>query len=124
MRYIAAAIGLVATAVAVVLLRGATLSTHQRIDPDSRIELVIHVRTRGAESGQTIEEMAEAQLLSCRLEVTSDPISPLEALGDGRFRVILSPSMDKTNQRQFRGCLEDWTLDQVRADVERLAPIG
>lgn len=123
MRYLAAAIGLVGTVVAVVLLRGATLSTHQPIDPHSRIELVIHVRMHGGEAGQTIEEAAEAQLLSCRLEVESDPVSPLEALGDGRFRVILSPSMDKTNRRQFRGCLEDWTIDHVRTDVERLALI-
>lgn len=123
MRFIAAGIGLVATVVAVVLLRGATLSTHQRIDPDSRIELIIHVSARGREQGQTAAEMAEAQLLTCRLEVTSDPVSPLKDLGDGRFRVILSPSMDKTNQRQFRGCLEDWTIDQMRTDVERLAPI-
>lgn len=123
MRYIGTAVGLLATVVAVVLLRGATMSTHQRIDSDSRIELVIRVRTHGGESSQTVEEMAEAQLLSCRLEVASDRVSPLEALGDGRFRVILSPSMDKTNQRQFRGCLEDWTLDHVSSDVERLAPI-
>jgi hypothetical protein len=25
--------------------------------------------------------------------------------------------MDQTNRRQFRGCLEDWTLDQLLVDV-------
>lgn len=123
MKYLAAAVGLTALVVAVVLLRAATLSTHQRIEPDSRIELIMQVSTHGREQGQTPGEMAEAQLLTCRLEVSSDPIGPLEDLGDGRFRVVLSPSMDKTNQRQFRGCLEDWTIDQMRTDVERLAPI-
>jgi hypothetical protein len=123
MKYIGALIGVVAAVIAVVLLRDATLSTHQPVDPDSRIELVLRVSTRGGEAGQTVPEMAEAQVLTCRLEVNSDPIAPLENLGDGRFRVILVPSMDRTDQRQFRGCLEDWTIDHVRSDVERLAPV-
>ena len=123
MKYVLAVVGLVVAVVAVLLLRDATLSTHQPVDPDSRIELVLHVRTKGGEAGQTVAEMAEAQVLTCRLEVNSDPVTPLDDLGDGRFRVILAPSMDTTDQRQFRGCLEDWTIDHVQSDVERLAPI-
>ena len=123
MKYIALLVGAVAMVVAVVLLRDATLSTHQPVDPGSRIELVIHVSTHGGEPSQTVAEMAEAQLLTCRLEVQSDPISPIEDLGDGRFRVVLAPSMDATDQRQFRGCLEDWTIDHVRSDVESLTPL-
>jgi hypothetical protein len=124
MKYLGALIGVGIAVVAVVMLRDATLSTHQEVDPDSRIELVLHVRTNSAEAGQTVDEMAEAQLLTCRLEVSSDPITPLEDLGDGQFRVVLSPSMDETDQRQFRGCLEDWVIDHVQADVVRLEPIG
>ena len=124
MKYIAAVVAVVALVAAVLLLRDATLSTHQPVDPDSQIELVLHVSTRGGEAGQTLAEMAEAQVLTCRLEVNSDPVTPLEDLGDGRFRVVLAPSMDKTDQRQFRGCLEDWTIDHVRSDVERLVEIG
>jgi hypothetical protein len=123
LKYLLAIVGVAATVVAVILLRDATLSTHQPVDPDSRIELVLHVSTKGGEAGQTVAEMAEAQVLTCRLEVNSDPVSPIEDLGDGRFRVVLAPSMDTTDQRQFRGCLEDWTIDHVRSDVERLTPI-
>jgi hypothetical protein len=123
-KYIAAVVAVVALVAAVLLLRDATLSTHQPVDPDSQIELVLHVSTRGGEAGQTLAEMAEAQVLTCRLEVNSDPVTPLEDLGDGRFRVVLEPSMDTTDQRQFRGCLEDWTIDHVRSDVERLVEIG
>jgi hypothetical protein len=123
LKYIGAAFGVVVAVVAVLLLRDATLSTHQPVDPDSRIELVIHVRSKGGEAGQTVAEMAEAHLLTCRLEVSSDPVTPLADLGGGRFRVVLAPSMDSTDQRQFRGCLEDWTIDHVSSDVERLAPI-
>jgi len=124
MRYVGAIVALAVTVVAVVMLRDATLSTHQDVDPDSRIELVLRVRTNSVEAGQTLDEMAEAQLLTCRLEVSSDPVSPLEDLGDGRFRVELVPSMDETDRRQFRGCLEDFVIDHVQTDVERLEPVG
>lgn len=123
MKYVGTAVGLVIAVIAVLALRDATLSTHEPVDPDSRIELVLHVRTNEGEQGQTVAEMAEAQLLSCRLEVNSDPVSPIEVVGDGRFRVVLAPSMDPTDRRQFRGCLEDWTIDHVRSDVEKLEPI-
>lgn len=123
MKYVLGLVGVAAALFAVLLLRDATLSTHQPVDPDSRIELVIHVGTHGGEAGQTRAEMAEALLLMCRLEVSSDPTGPIEDIGDGRFRVVLQPSMDSTDQRQFRGCLEDWAIDQVRTDVERLEPI-
>lgn len=124
MRFAAVAVGIIGLVVAVVLLRDATLSTHEPVDPDSRIELIIKVSTRDGEQGQTVEEMAQAQLLACRLEVSSDPVGPLESLGEGRVRVVLAPSMDATDRRQFRGCLEDWTIDHVRTRVERLAELG
>ena len=124
MKFIAAIVGVVVLAVGVLSLRDATLSTHQPMDPDSRIELILHVRTKGGEARQTVDEMAEAQILTCRLEVSADPVTALEDLGDGRFRSILSPSMDDTDQRQFRGCLEDWVIDHVQTSVERLEPIG
>ena len=56
-------------------------------------------------------------MLTCRLEVNSDVVGDIEPLGDGRFQAVLSPSMDETNRRQFRGCLEDWQIDHVRLDV-------
>ncbi len=123
MKFILGLAGVAAAAFAVLLLRDATLSTHQQIDPDSQIELVMHVSTKGSEAGQTSVEMAEALLLTCRLEVHSDPTGPIDDIGNGRFRVVLTPSMDTTDQRQFRGCLEDWGVDHVRTDVERLEPI-
>lgn len=124
MKVIGVIVGLASAVVAVVMLRDATLSTHQDVDAASRIELVMHVSTSGGEPGQTLEEMAEALVLMCRLEVSSDPVTPLEELGNGRFRMVLAPSMDDTDQRQFRGCLEDWVIDHVRSDVERLEPLG
>jgi hypothetical protein len=114
-----AALGLVGLAVGVIgvfALREATLSTHQPVTADE-MELVVSARTRGGERGQTLAEMVEAQLLMCRLEVTSDLAGPIESLGDGRFRVALQPAMDQTNRRQFRGCVEDFVTDHLQIDV-------
>jgi hypothetical protein len=105
----------------VLALREATLSTHQGVAPDSRIELVVAAHTKGGERSQSLAEMVEAQLLACRLEVNSDLVGQIEPEEDDRFRAVLTPSMDETNRRQFRGCIEDWVVDHVRLDVIRLA---
>ena len=119
-RLLLAGIGVVIGVIAVVALREATLSTHEEVAPDSRIEVVVTARVKGGEAGQTLEEMVEAQLQACRLEVNSDIVGEIESQGDGRFRAVLMPSMDQTNRRQFRGCLEDWLIDQFQLDVIRL----
>jgi hypothetical protein len=113
--------GLVIGIFVVLALREATLSTHEPVRRDSRIELVVAAHTKGGESNQTLAEMVEAQLLTCRLEVTSDLVGPIEAEGDDRFRAVFAPSMDETNRRQFRGCVEDWVIDHVRLDVIHFA---
>ena len=114
--------GVVVSLFATLALRDATLSTHQPVPPDSSIELVVDARTKGGEPGQTLSEMVEAQVLLCRLEVSSDLVGDVEAIAFGRYRAILAPSMDESNRRQFRGCLEDWVLDHVRLDVVKLTP--
>ena len=116
-----ALIGLVIGIGMVLALREATLSTHEPVPHDSRIELVVAAHTKGGETNQTLDEMVEAQLLACRLEVTSDLVGAIEPVGDDRFRAVLTPSMDETNRRQFRGCVEDWVIDGVRLDVIHFA---
>ena len=116
-------VGLAAGLTAVLALREATLSTHQPVTA-GEMELVVSARTHGGEPGQTLAEMVQAQLLTCRLEVTSDLTGPIETLGDGRFRVTMQPAMDQTNRRQFRGCVEDFVTDHLQIDVVELRPIG
>jgi hypothetical protein len=113
------AIGLGVGVVAVLALREATLSTHEPITGDE-MELVVSAKTEGGEQNQTLPEMVEAQLQTCRLEVTSDLAGPIEPLGDGRFRAVLTPAMDETNRRQFRGCVDDFMIDHVQIDVIQL----
>src|SRR5688572_30119494 len=115
-----AAVGLFIGGVAVQALREATLSTHDPIDPSSRAELILTVRTRGPERTQSIEELVEALLLTCRLEVNADFLRPIEHDGHGKFRATFVPAMDETDRRQFRGCVEDWTIDHLEANVVSL----
>lgn len=116
------AVGLGIGIVGVLVLREATLSTHDR--PTGRaMELVVSANTAGGEQNQTLVEMVEAQLLACRLEVTSDLTGPIEPLGDGRFRAVLTPAMDDTNRRQFRGCVEDFVIDHLQVNVEELTEL-
>lgn len=114
------AVGLTIGVVGVLALREATLSTHNRVAAD-QTDLQLTARTRGGEGHQTLAEMVEAQIQTCRLEVTSDLVEPVESLGSGRFRAALAPAMDETNRRQFRGCLEDWVIDHVLIDVTDLS---
>jgi hypothetical protein len=115
-------VGLGVGVVAVLLLREATLSTHEKIDARAT-RLVLSGETKGGEENQTLSEMVEAQVQTCRLEVESDVSGPIERLGKGRYRAVLEPALDDTNQRQFRGCLEDWVIDHVKIDVEELTNI-
>ena len=115
-RIVLGAVGLAIGVAGVLALREATLSTHEPVRAQA-MELVVSARTHGGEDDQTLEEMVEAQLLACRLEVTSDPDGAIEPLGDGRFRVVLVPAMDESNRRQFRGCVEDFMIDHVQMDV-------
>lgn len=111
------ALGLAVGAAAVLALREATLSTHQPVADGSRARLVLDADTDGGETSQSVDEMVEALLLTCRLEVSSDLAAPVAAEGDGIFTVELTPALDETNERQLRGCLEDWSIDHLRVDV-------
>jgi hypothetical protein len=117
-----AVVGLAIGVVGVLALREATLSTHEDVDA-RETRLVLSGETKGGEEHQTLSEMVEAQVLTCRLEVESDLAGPIERLGDRRYRAVLVPAMDDSNRRQFRGCLEDWVIDGVQLDVERLDQI-
>lgn len=127
-------IGLVAVsllAIGVLSVRQATISRHDRLAPDSRLEVVIEAERRGGERGQTLDEYTWAKVLSCRTEVAvADPVEGLEALpgaGSRRFRFVLQPALDHSDRKQFRGCLEDWTVDHLEIGVRsmtELEPLG
>jgi beta-galactosidase GanA len=110
------AVGLGLGVAGVLALREATLSTHEEVPPGSTTAVRFEAATRNGERGQTLDEMVSALVLTCRLEVSSDVVGEVEELGDDRYRAVLHPALDQTNRRQFRGCVEDWTIDQLQTD--------
>ncbi|HEX2575541.1 MAG TPA: hypothetical protein VHK88_04280 [Aquihabitans sp.] len=117
------AVGVVVGAVGMVALADATLTRHEPVAKGSKLEIVVEAHTRGGERNQSLREMVEALLLTCRLEVTSDVGGEVTALDDDRFRATIEPGLDRSNQRQLRGCLEDWTVDHLRVDSVRFRPL-
>ncbi len=122
-RVVAAVVGLAIGFAAVFALREATLSTHQPVPADSRVASVIDVDTRNRERDQSPAEMVEALFAVCRLEVSSDLVGAPREVAPGRFEAVLEPALDETNRRQFRGCVEDWTLDSLRAHVRSIEAV-
>ena len=117
LRVLLAVVGLGLGIGGVMALREATLSTHYHVDKSTEAVVILHARIKGEEPGQTRTEAVQAKVAMCRLEVgRSDPTS-IEDQGGGRYRVVLTPGMDETNQRQLRGCLQDWNADHLRIDV-------
>src|SRR5690606_3752975 len=119
-RVVAALLGLAIGGAAVLLLREATLSTHQPLAPDSRVAVVVDVATRNRERDQSQDEMVDALFTFCRLEVTSDLEGEVREIAPDRYLGVLRPGLDDTNRRQFRGCMEDWTLDGLTAHVRSI----
>ena len=109
-------VGLAVGVAGVLALREATLSTHQPVPPGSTTELRFEAANRNPEPGQSLDEMVHALILTCRLEVPSDLVGEVEEVGDHTYQAVLEPALDQTNRRQFRGCVEDWTVDGLQTD--------
>jgi hypothetical protein len=116
-RVLLAVVGVALGTVAVIALKEATLSTHRKVTEASHTVVVLRAQVHGQEHRQTLHETVEAVLVACRLEVSSDLEADPEPLGQDVFRASLAPALDESNQRQLRGCLEDWTLDHLKVDV-------
>lgn len=117
---------LVALAVMVVALVGirlladAALTTHDYVDPDSQVEIVVRGRV-SAQAEYNLPHGVDSLVRFCRLEVgRSALVAPLEQISDDEFRFIFQPALDDADQRQFRGCVNDMTVDHMLASVESM----
>lgn len=105
--------------VGVQLLREATQSTHYPTGPDTRVRVLVTSRINESEPTQTLDEITEAHLSFCRLEVTSDieRIDPVPGTDPRQYEVVLRPALDSSDRKQYEGCVEDWNLDQNQIEV-------
>lgn len=111
----AALIGVFGTVQVIDLVADATQTRPDPVAAGSS-ELTIEVQTRGRVAGQ--DETAEALWVACRnvlnRRVTA---APPVALGEGLYRMRISPRVGAHAERRLVGCLEDATLDRVSANV-------
>jgi hypothetical protein len=102
-------------------LKGATQSTHYETGEDTRLDVVVRAAANRAEPGRTLDELAEAQVTACVLEVAArvdgdTGLMPVAGTDD-EFTFTLRPALDSTDRKQYRGCVEDWSVDHLRLDV-------
>jgi hypothetical protein len=102
------------------VLADATLTTHVEQDPDSQMAVIVH-GSMNDEAEYELGVGVESLVRFCQLEVGRDiGIGALETLEDDRFRFVLQPALDDSDQRQFRGCIGDIVVDHLQASVESM----
>ncbi|HEX6597002.1 MAG TPA: hypothetical protein VF045_08710 [Acidimicrobiales bacterium] len=93
-------------------------ATQTRPDPNpDRTTLELDVRVRDAR--ESAAEEAAALPVACQGKVRLDRIE-VEAVEPGRARLVLTGVLGDSARRKFTGCLQDATLDGVRATVVAL----
>src|SRR5688572_9129160 len=85
----------------------------------SRSEIVLEVHTR--QPSKTAAESASALWGACAGTVVHHLQPPgVVDTGDGRFRIVVSPALGTHARQRLRGCLDDVTLDRVKAHVSSI----
>ena len=117
---------LVGAAVLVVGVFALAEMTQNRPDPPrpgSRSEVVLQVSQKS--HVRPTLEAAQNLLGACQGTVPRHRLNPSDA-GEERVRVVTEPALGDHAWRRFRGCLEDFTLDLVKAGVvtKRDLPVG
>ena len=104
----------VATVVAVMGLAEATQDRRDGPNPGTRSEVVLDVETR---DGFERDVAAQGLWATCQQTVENKRLESFEALGDGRFSIIVEPAIGENAERRLVGCLEDFTIDRVLGNV-------
>jgi hypothetical protein len=87
-------------------------------------EVVVAVAERGFNGD--VDSAAAALWAVCAGLTTSQPVDggALEPLGGSRYRVVLRPAVGDGERRKLVGCLEDFTVARVRADVRSFREVA
>ena len=87
-----------------------------RVLPGSKSEVVLEVHSR--DRGGSALLSAQGLWGACQGTVRHRLVEPgLVELSEGRFRLQTEPALGEHSWRRLQGCLEDTTLDRVKAHV-------
>jgi hypothetical protein len=114
-----AVLALMAVAVVVAgidVLADLTQDRPDRVPAGSRSEIVLDVHHRS--TGAAGLRSAQGLWGACQSTVWQHLAEPgVVPIGDGRFLLATSPAVGEHAWRRLQGCLEDMTIDRVRARV-------
>ena len=102
-----------AVALAVDVLGDMTQTRPDEVNEDAVTEIVVDVDEDRFGCGR--DAAADALWAVCSAQTSSRMTGDgrLDALGDGRYRVVLRPAVGDHDERKLVGCLEDLTVDRV-----------
>ena len=109
-------LALAGLAMGVDLLADLTQDRPDRVIAGSRSEVLLEVDSRD----RTGSELLSAQGLwgACQGTIYQRLAEPgVTEVGEGRFRLLTEPALGEHAWRRLQGCLEDATLDRVKARV-------
>lgn len=105
-----------AVALGVDALADLTQDRPDRILPGSRSEVVLDLESR--DRGGSALLSAQGLWGACQGTVHHRLVAPgVVEVADGRFRLLTEPALGEHSWRRLQGCLEDTTLDRVKARV-------
>lgn len=91
-----------------------TQTRPEELEPGTRSRLVLDVDVQNWH--RTTEAAFDALWSVCSVQVPNRPVSVAHR-GAGRFEVVLSPALAQGGRKRLVGCLQDATVDRVRAHV-------
>lgn len=125
-RVLVVLLAILAVSVGVDQLGDLTQDRADHVAPGSRSEIVFDVSSRD----RTGSALMSARGLwgACQGTVWQRMVEPgVVETGDGHFRLVTQPALGEHAWRRLQGCLEDTTLDRVKAHVlakRDFAPAG
>ncbi|HWC10506.1 MAG TPA: hypothetical protein VG455_04710 [Acidimicrobiales bacterium] len=107
----------VATVLGIDWLADLTQNRPDRNVPGSRSEVVLDVTVRHHWSPATLTT-AQGLWGACQHTAFRRLLEPgMVEVGEGRFRVVTEPALGENAWRRLKGCLEDVTVDRVKANI-------
>ena len=115
-RAVLVAVALAAIVGGIDVLADMTQDRPDRVVPGSRSEIVLTLESRDRRGSDLLA--AQGLWGACHGNVWQRLAEPgVEQVGDGRFRLVTEPAVGEHSWRRLQGCLEDTTLDRIKARV-------
>jgi hypothetical protein len=106
----------IAVSMGVDALADLTQDRPDRVLPGTRSEIVLDVQSH--DRGGSALLSAQGLWGACQGTVRHRLAEPgVTEVADGRFRLVTVPALGEHSWRRLQGCLEDTTLDKVKAHV-------